>query len=70
MRWAELPRHAEARGVGNVHDRRTGLDDGLEHAGQVLVRGTAGILGIKLNIVDILAGMAYGGNALIDGLVK
>ena len=67
---AELPRHAEARGVGNVHDRRTGLDDGLEHAGQVLVRGASGILGIELDIVDVLAGMTYGGNALIDGLVE
>jgi len=54
---AELPWHAEACGVGDVHDRRTGLDDGLEHAGQVFVRGAPGILGVELDIVNILAGM-------------
>ena len=36
------------RGIGDIYDGGTGLDDSLSHAGQILVIGTAGILGIEL----------------------
>ena len=67
---AELPRHAEARGVGDVHDRRAGCDDGFKHPGEVLVRSATGILGVELDIVNEFARVTHGGNALVDGLVE
>ena len=51
---AELLRQAIARRVGDVHHSRARLDHRLHHAGEELVVGTAGVLRIEFNVLDVL----------------
>ncbi len=53
-------RKAVARGVGDVHDRGAGLDDGFHHPGQEFILGPAGIFGIELNVFHIFLGILDG----------
>ncbi len=53
---AELLRHGIARGVRNVDDGGAGVDDGLEHLEQVGRIGAAGVFGVELDVVGVLAG--------------
>ena len=48
-----------ARGVGNVHNRRTVVDGGLDHADEEIVVGTTRILGVELHVFDELLGVAH-----------
>ena len=57
---SKVPRHVVAHRIGDVHDRGTGLYGRLDNAHQKLLIGAAGILGIKLNIVNELASMFDG----------
>ena len=62
-------RQAVAGGVGYVHHSGTSLDDGFNHAGQILVVGTAGILAIELHVLHIFLGVFGGGNGAFQNLV-
>ena len=67
---AEVPGHVVAGGVGDVDDRGASGDHGLDHAGQVLEGGAAGVLCVELDVLDIGARMLDGMDAAIDGLVE
>ena len=47
-----LLRQAITRGIGDVDNGGSCLDDSLDHTCQILVVGTAGILGIELYVLD------------------
>ena len=66
---AELVGQAIAGGVGYVDNGSPGLDDGLDHAGQVFVVGAACIFGIELNVLDILFGIFDRGDSALDNLL-
>ena len=66
---AELVGEAVAGGVGDVHDGGARLDDRLDDLGQEGVIGTAGILGVELNVLDVGLGMLDGRNGTLDALV-
>ena len=63
---AILPWHTVARRVGDVDDLRAGIDHGLNDLGQVLVVGTAGIFGVELDFIDLVAGVLDGSHSALD----
>ena len=67
---AIFPRHVEARGVGDVDHGGARLDGRLDHLGQILVGGAAGVFGIELDVVDVLARVLDRMHAAIDCLVQ
>ena len=52
-----LLRQTVARRIGNVDHRGTSLDDGLHHAGQILVVRTACILAVELHVLHVATGV-------------
>ena len=65
----EVPRHVVARGVGDVHDRGTRLDGGLDDADEEVLVGTAGVLSVELNVVHEVARELDGMDSALDGLI-
>ena len=62
--------HAEARRIGNVADSSASLADSFDDAGQVLIVRTASILGIELNILDVLLGILDGSHSTLDDFLR
>ena len=62
----EFGRQAVAGGVGDVDDGGSGLDYGLDHAGEIFIVGAAGVLGVKLHILHKPFGIAYGSDGALD----
>ena len=58
-----------ARGVRDVHDGGAGLDDGLDHALEEGLVGTAGVLGVELDVLDVLLGVLHAVDGALDALV-
>ena len=56
---AVLVWQAISGGVRDVDHSGTSLDDGLDHACEVLVVGASGILSVELYVVDILFGVSH-----------
>ena len=63
---AILRRQAVTCRVGDVHHRRSRLDDGLDDTGQVFILRTSGVFGIELHIVHKAAGILHGSHGALD----
>ena len=61
-------RQAVARSIGDIDHRCTGLDDRLDHAGEVLDIGASGVLGVKLHILDVTFGVFHRLDSRFDDL--
>ena len=66
---AEVLGQLIAGGVGDVHDGRAGLDDGLDHALEERLVGTAGVLGVELDVLDVALGVLNTVDGALDALV-
>ena len=53
-------------GVGNVDNGSTCSDDSLNDTSQILVLGTACILAVELDVLDVLLGIFRGSNGTLD----
>jgi len=60
---------AVARGIGYVHHRGTGLDDGLHHSCEILIVGPPGVLGIKFHVLHIFLGIGHSLHRPLDDLL-
>ena len=65
----EGSRHLVAGGIGNVHDGRPGLDDGLDDALEETLVGSSGILGVELDVLDVALGVPDAADGPLDALV-
>ena len=66
---AELLGQRVARGVGDVHHRGAGLDDGFDDAHEEVVVGAARVLGVELYVLDEVAGVLHALDRTLDALV-
>ena len=66
---AEVPGHVVARGVRDVDDGGAGTHGRLDDAHEELLVGAAGVLGVELDVVHELAGVAHGMDGALDGLL-
>ena len=66
---AEFLRQAIARGVGDIDDGRTGLDDGLDDFRQVFIVRTACVLGIELHVLHVLLRILDGADGPFQDLL-
>ena len=62
-------RQTVACGVRDVHYSGTSLDHSLHHLSQVFIIRTAGILTVKLHIVDITLGILRGSYSLFEDML-
>jgi hypothetical protein len=65
---AVLLGHGVAGGVRNVDYRSSGIDRGFDHFEEVTGIGAAGILGVELDVVGILAGKFDGVDRHLENL--
>ena len=66
---AEFVGQAVAGGIGDVDDRGTGLNDGLDDLSKEGIIGAAGVLCVELNVLDVGLRMLDGGNCALDALI-
>ena len=50
--FSELGGETVAGGVGNIYDSGSGLDYGLNDAGEIFIVSASGVFGIELHILD------------------
>ena len=48
-----------AGGIGDVYHRGSRLDDSLDHAGEILIVGAAGVFGVEFHILYIALGILH-----------
>ena len=64
-----LLRQAVACRVRKVDDGRTGLDDGLDPPCEVLVVGPSGVLGVELDVLNVLLGVLDGPDGALEDVL-